>query len=264
MRNTIELPNISASVEVNDNRLSYRILQQSDKVLNLFKNRDERIIDERTGMGIFANKKPFFKEKSNLFFVRGTERQHDNDQVVCEFDSNDKAEQAFGAFYNLLRNVDREANHQANEVGVPLDGATTHLRMALFPKEFAISLQLTDCKKYPDQLLEWDRVVPPVKLSDKIKLDIAASVDHWNEHIGQAIDVMNRASGKPIPPNIRDAVVNGHKGTVKSAQIAVNIVKQMIETATLHDNDVRRDVWRLISGLRGPDMKDAPRDFDKE
>ena len=254
----IEQSGITVNTVVNGSQLKIKILHQTPEFTQAIKDNVKRICDTNTTYGLWSNKKPNFRTSSNLFYVRGEETQHDNLEVIIERESPEEARLAQDAFERLIEKVENP------EIIPPVVGSTTHIRHSFINKQQARMLNLTGSKHYPDECAEWPGNVQHLRLSlDPTKVDIPGSVQHWHEHVGQGVDVLNK-SVENVPTNYDGSgIVNPHRVSTDDAKFAIDLVKEGFSKAQEQGDGALVAFWRTLTSLRAPDIKDIVEDDDE-
>jgi hypothetical protein len=239
MRIENEAMGIAIDATVRGNNLVYRVVEQSPEASAAIKHLD-KIIDEDTNMGLTINNFPNFKHTNKTFFLRGKDETRNNDEVTAKFASPAEAQGALFALDRLVQKIVTPAEMK------PTPGATTHVRMAIITKDQARKLCVSANKFYPERR-EWpNEPVEPVVTENT----------HYNEHIGQAVDILNKTkTNDPIEYNNR--VVNPHKVASEDARYAVEAVRRLFDNAEARGDGALVAVWRLVTGLRAPDVKNS-------
>jgi len=178
-----------------------------------------------------------------VFFVRGSQPEHNDRVVVREFETAEKAQEAAEA---LMRLVSKLGDENA-PMNWP-DGSITRVRQAIINAEQAKILCLTNKKHWPLQR-GW-KPSKPYKIDETEKTRFMA--EHWNEHLGQAVDVLNKAHDPTFQLSEED-VTNPHKVDHESCKWAVDSLQGLFDQAQLLGAKHVPALWRLISGMRSPD-----------
>lgn len=221
-------------------------------VIKHFKN----IVDEETGFSIRSNKFPSFKTKGLRLYVRGAEKTKDDNVVTIphkaiSFNSLTGALNRIAAQLvkpDYVKIEDANAFVKQNRVHPTLDGGvfhggnTTLVRMAFINREMATKLRLTHHDKYPENCIEWEAIRP-----------IITKNTHYNEHIGQGIDVLNRSIGVE---KYTKYIVNPQNVDIDGARWTVNYLKKAFEEANKKGKYHLVALWRMITAFRGPDFDD--------
>lgn len=224
---------------------------EATRIVRHYKN----IIDNETGLSICTNKFPFFSKQRKRLYLRGIDKAKDNHQVqiptkIISFDNLVRGLKNVLAEVVVEGQVDiRNANDfvQANREHVTLDGKkvvganTTLVRMAFINNEMAMKLRLTSRKDYPQEIIDW-QPLPPIHTPNR----------HYNEHIGQIVDVLNKSKNNR---EFGDHVVNEENVTIPAAKWAVNKLRELFAEANQKDKYHLIALWRTITGFRGPDFK---------
>jgi hypothetical protein len=237
---------IRIEANVQGNVLTYRVVEQTKRATDTLNYLGE-IVDEDTGLRLRSNKRPSFNKTTGKFFIRGIEKTRDNDPVEVAFKSAAKAKEAVEALERLVGGVQLPpgivpANH--NDIAAPEPGGTTAVRFALITKDQANKLCLTGKKFYPEE--RYWKPARPIRTINK----------HYNEHIGQVVDVLNKASKKNDTSLSENQVVNPHRATTKGSRQAVEAVRDLFDRA--EQNGYLVELWRVVTGIRGPDFEDEP------
>lgn len=232
---------ISINAVVEGKKLLYTVLEQTPQFKQTLEILGGIVTDEESGFSLKSNVRPSYNGRIKRFFVRGTEEKSNDKQVKCKFASADDANAALQAMIRLANMVVVEEEVLTEKKEVIYDpGGTSALRFNFINKDMATILQMTDHKNYPNAIQPW-KPAKPVLTHNR----------HFNEHIGQGIDVLN----KSVQPNAKlPKVVNQHRVTPQQAAAAVNSLKQSFRHA--HDNNYLVAYWRLISSIRGIDAED--------
>lgn len=242
----VEQNGIKLNIEITqDGDLEYQVLDQTAEFTEILRNMGI-VLDEETGLSLRSNKHPSFSLKEKRFYVRGTGSQkYPGDRVVrAKFGSTAEARSAREALLFLISQVKPENMNQAIDV-VP--GGTSDCRMAIITRSQATTLSLTGHKLWPLKR-RWE-IKGPAALTDK---GIVANPQHWNEHIGQLVDVLNKAHGYKTPDD--EDIVNPHKVDTKSAKAAYRIIQEAFDQAEKDGPKTLVALWRIVSGLRAPDI----------
>lgn len=233
---------IEVQVGVKGNDFIYKVISQTAEATRLLRQNDKAIRDEKTGLGLYSNKFPSWGPKGKCFFVRGSSKSKDSHEVKASFGSPEEAREAMNAFIGLMTQI------KPSEYMVPVLGGTTHVRQALITNEQAKILQLTGHKHYPKER-NW-----------KATKSIVTENIHYNEHIGQVTDVLNKSLSGRLPAGIKDGVVNHHKVTGPAALFAVQEFKSLFDRAEHAGKNHLVALWRLVSGMRAPDIDNDEND----
>lgn len=236
----IEGNGISIDAEVEGRTLCYRVTRQTKEATGII-NAIAPVLDEESPFTLKSNKHPSFNKKLNRFFVRGYNKEEDEKVVSINFKSTALATQALAALERLVKNIvlpDGVSPCHSDSMK-PVPGGTTHIRFAFLNRSMAEKIQLTGKKYYPDEVV-WDVGTKPIKTINR----------HYNEHIAQGVDVLNKAFGNAKTKG----VINPHNVTHDQALSAVNALREMFNHA--HENDYLIAFWRMVTALRGPDFVD--------
>ena len=237
---------IEVQVGVKGNDFVFKVASQTEEATRLLRQSDKAIRDEATGLGLYSNKFPTWGPKQKCFFVRGSSKGKNNNEVKVPCASPAKAREAMYTFISLVSQI------KPSERMVPTLGGTTHVRQAIITDKQAKILQLTANKHYPTERA-W-----------KATKGIVTENNHYNEHISQVTDVLNKSLPGRLPSGIKDGVVNHHKVTAPSAQYAVDAVKNLFDRAEREGKTHLVAVWRLVSGMRAPDIDNDENDSNDD
>lgn len=235
-----------------------RIVRQSPavtRILSEYKN----ITDPDTGFSIRSNSHPSFNKSRLRLYLRGSDRDKNDQEVFIASNiiSHNRLVQTLDRLLGMAVEREtvsaREANsfieqNKSGHIGVngkPINkrmANTTLVRMAFINREMAKILQLTDCNKYPDKCIEWEALAP-----------VHTKNAHYNEHLGQIVDVLNKSVGNS--KFITD-VVNPHNVTADAAKWMVKHLRSSFEEAHKMGRYHLIAMWRTYTGLRGPDFTD--------
>jgi hypothetical protein len=187
-----------------------------------------------------TNRHPSFKRSTGVFFLRGADKSLNEKEVTVNFKSTAEAENAVNALRRLVSNTKMpegvDPEHKDKE---PLPGGTTDVRMAFLTKAQAKALHLTGKDWYKDER-RWKPTKP-----------IITENPHYNEHIAQVVDVLNKA----VSPNFKTkGVINSHKVTHEQASWTYQALCNLFDEA--EKNGCLVALWRAVTGLRGPDFVD--------
>lgn len=267
----IEGQGIRLWAEVRGSCLRFRVEEQSDDATDALKLL-RLVNDDETGFSLKSNKRPSYSHNTKRFFVRGTEREYHDKTVVCNFKSAEEANLALQALQRMVAKVVKpqiveDSNVHGRKMGKPVAGGTTHVRWGIIPRSIAVKLDLTAKEYYPDEP-NWPE---PAHVGEGSKAKIAkfpikpicTRNGHYNEHIGQAVDVLNKhhmhANG--IRHADTDAsIVNPHKVSPLQGYQAVELLRRAFKEAEAGGFEVA--FWRIVTGIRGPDFEDRPGDND--
>lgn len=119
------------------------------------------------------------------------------------------------------------------------NGGTLKVRNAFLTLEMAEYLKVKMSNQY-SQRVSWT-IAAPIVTNNK----------HYDEHIGQVVDVLNKAHKVK---EYSDGVVNHHRVGTKSASFVVKLIRQAINDA--YTNGYLLELWKIMTGLRGPDFVD--------
>jgi hypothetical protein len=227
---------IEIAASVTGNNLKYTVISQTPEATDALKKLGN-VADEETGLRLRSNNYPNFNHKERMFYVRGLDNTKDNKETVAKFNSSAEAREAMHALDRLVDKVTKP------ERMMPAEGGTTHVRMALISKSQAQKLKLSAKNHYPDKH-EWSQ-------SKAIK----TVNTHYNEHIGQVVDVLNKSLGK-VKAEMAEGVVNPHKVCSDDARYAVEQFRKLFSDAEKAGDGKLVAIWRLVSGVRGPDFVD--------
>lgn len=240
----IEKNGIKINAEVEGSVLKYQVLKQKNSFTNALGVLGI-VEDPESGFRMKTNLKPYFKpsKKRNVrgtFYVRGKNHDEDDNEIEIEFGSQRDAEGAIAALQRMIDKVEMPEGvvEPIHDDVAPQPGGTTDVRMALISKSQAEKLSLTAKRFWPEQY-RW-ACKPPIRVADR----------HYGEHIGQVVDVLNKAHNREEPRR-QNGIVNPHYVTHEQARKAVNAFKQLFNDAERDDYLVA--IWRLVSGMRGPD-----------
>jgi hypothetical protein len=240
---------LSVDMSVQGNTLKFKVVDQSPELSNILKKNKMKSGE----FSLLSNNKPAFKASKKIFFVRGKETEENDKQVECQFASREEALGAKSAFLDIMEQLADEST-----TGVAIQpGAIGDVRTSIITRDQAKILCLTNSKHYPATRKEW--IQTPPSLFDENSETIVANIEHYNEHIGQLVDVMNKSVGN-VPPTLEQGVVNPHKISSAAAAWAVSNVRDLYDRAHAAGKDHLIATWRLISGLRGPDLRDIDED----
>lgn len=240
MRQTIEIPDqITLQATVLDNVLKYQITNQSDAFTRALRQH-ELLEHDATGFSLKSHNKPNYSTNNRRFYVRGQQPEHNDREVRIAFEDRDQARTALSALSDLLEAVIPEQNMLPDH-----PGSTTACRMAIISRRQAQRLSLTAKDHYPPER-QWATAEP----------HIIPCNFHFSEHIGQIVDVLNKAHDE----NFRNAgdveVVNEHRVDHESCLSAVQILQNAFDEAEAADGEGKTLIafWRMVSGLRAPDV----------
>lgn len=242
----IEKNGIKINARLNRHQLIYSVESQSPQFTKLLRHY-KHVRDAATGLSLRSNKRPSFSRQENRFFVRGDETEHDNKQVVAKFPSEEDAQEALKALDRLIDKVrPEEVPSEKISIGeaVVARGGTSHVRMYLISKSQAQKLQLTGNKLWPENS-QW--VVSKPHNTNDIKQW------HFQEHLGQIVDILNKSVSKDTPEEVQECIVNPHKVSHKQAERAVNAFKKFLKDA--EDGEYLVAAWRIVSGIRSTDFQ---------
>lgn len=236
----IEENGIKLEVNTDRNILKFKVLEQDAQASAIIKTFGP-IKDDETGFVLRSNKYPACLKKRGKFFLRGSDKDQDNKEVVIEFESSRKATEAKEALCRLVSKVvepeDLFEGEDHDQEIVP--GSTTDVRTALITRSQAMHLDLDGKKIYPKER-RWVKTKA-----------VVTNNRHYNEHISQVVDVLNKAlGGKEVIGN----VLNPHKVSSKQARQAVEAIRNMFDEA--EKNGYLVALWRVVTGVRGPDFSD--------
>lgn len=230
---------VAIESNINGKVLAFQVIEQSKEFKDILKHFGN-IQDPESKFSIRSNKYPAFSKKLNRFFVRGNIKEGEDKIVEIAFSSIKEAQEAQDALKRMVELVKwpediEEHNHN---IGQPHPGGTTYLRFALITSSQARHLNLSAKEFYPEAR-QWENCEP-----------IVTENKHYNEHIGQAVDVMNKAHGAQTDAQI----INQHRVTNEQATMALDAIKKGFDKAEKEGYLIA--YWRLITGIRGPDFVD--------
>lgn len=238
MKYTLEIPEqIKIEAQILDNILKYKVVEQSDQFSNKLRELGT-VEDEGTGLSLKYNKKPAFSSTRRRFYLRGSQPEHNEREPRIEFETNDEATKALNALAKLIE--------KANPVVFIPDhpGSTTACRMAIITRAQAQRLSLTGKDHYPPTR-SWRTAEPHVMECNQ----------HFTEHIGQVVDVLNKAHDPNFRNNADCNVVNEHRVSHAGAKEAYDLICEIFDRAWASENqDCLVALWRIVSGLRAPDV----------
>ena len=241
---------ITLEVSCEGNVIRYRVTEQSKEATNALKFL-VHVSDPQTGFSLRSNKRPSYNRKQKRFFIRGSERDKHNEEVVAELKSAAEAQQAYEALERLLAKVKMPefAPMEDHEIIIGdarvVKGGTNHFRMCILTGAIAKKLQLTGSKYWPEQPGEWTPCKPLLEPNA-----------HWTEHSTQATDVMNKSvmsAAEYRRQGLDDGVCNPHKVTREQAIAAVDLLRRTFREAERLGCDVA--FWRLATFLRSNDVQ---------
>ncbi len=230
---------ISVDAHVDGSRLVYIVTEQTKeatKALELL----GLVRDKETGYTLRTNNRPSYNSKKKRFFVRGREKDYDNETVTAKL-SYEEAPRALEALKRLIAKVKMPVATATGGGIVYAKGGTSGVRFALIDRDIAMSLDLTGKNHYPFEPF-WIPGTAPVITENR----------HYNEHIGQVVDVLNKAHEASTPDD--DILINPHKVTPAQARQAIAAVREGFRAAKRGGYEVA--YWRTITGIRGPDHVD--------
>lgn len=232
----IKYDGISIEANTNDNLLLLRVLEQSPEFTSKLKSVDS-VTDESTGISIKSNNRPAWKKSTKTIYLRGADASRNDDVITIEFQNPNDCRNAILSVDSLIK----AAAEIKSEYEVEANGGTADCRRAIITESQAKVLTLTDHDKWSSKR-RW-AFTNPVHTINK----------HYNEHIGQLVDVLNKAFGF-VEDN--DSVVNHHKVTQEEAKWAYDYACKFFDEAEAAGPGFLVATWRLISGMRGPDFQD--------
>lgn len=236
---------ITLEVDRQGSRLTFRVTEQTKAATDILRLLGE-VRDPHTGFSLKSNKHPNFNAKKKRFYVRGIESSKNKEPVEVQLRSAEEANQAVEALERLLDQVTLPEPSKEDERLIVIGncqlhrGGTTHFRFAFLSKMMATRLELTGHKLYPENVIDWQK-------TDSMVINNP----HWDEHANQICDVLNKSvseSNKTV-----GFVTNPHKVTPKQARYAVDAVRKLFADAD--KNDALVAVWRVVTGLRAPDVQ---------
>jgi hypothetical protein len=231
----IEGNGIKLSASIAGNKLRFQVLEQSDEATAALVETG-KIVDEASGFGIKSKNYPSLNRQEKNFYLRGIDKTKNNVVVEKEFDSAGAARDALFTLDALIQKVKKPERMK------PDPGNTTHVRQAILTAQQARTLQLSANKHYPEKR-EWPGAIPP-RLTKN---------NHYNEHQAQVIDVLNKASGKPVAIKVEHS--NTDKVDSAGCAYALKVVRALFDNAEANGEGSLRAVWRLVTGLRSPDSE---------
>jgi hypothetical protein len=203
-----------------------------------------QVIDHESEFTMRTNRHPNFKKSSKVFFLRGSEKDKNDKEVITDFRTPAKAQEALAALKRLIENVKMpegvDPEHTADKE--PMRGGTSDVRMAFITKAQAMKLHLT-ANKYFKEERRWRNDTKPITTVNY----------HYNEHIGQVVDVLNKAFG--ADRNTK-GVVHANKINNAECKWAYEAICNMFDEAEKRGDGHLIALWRALTGLRGPDHVD--------
>ncbi len=233
---------ISIDANVNGGVLTFSVIEQkkeASEALSLL----GLVNDKDTGYSLRMNERPAYNKSKKRFFVRGKDKESNDKLVTINLKSSAEANRALQALQRMVAKVEvPKATATGNRV-IYAKGGTTGVRFAIIKRSQAMFLDLTGKKFYPEERF-WIPNTKPVVTENR----------HYNEHIGQVVDVLNKAH-EPATPN-DDNIINAHKATPTRSRQALDAVRRGFDEAEAGGYLV--EYWRTITGIRGPDFVDEP------
>jgi|GEM_PF-5260216 len=245
---------INVDVKVSGTTLKFKINEQTEDVLSLIKDKNISVRE----YSLTSNNYPFYKPSTKKFYLRGKVGERNNEEVTAQFATADEAKAAKEA---LIEMIEILGDVETNNAIVVQEGAIGDVRTSIIKKSQAKILQLTNNKSYPNTRRDWTQ--KQAAILDIEEEGIVANVPHYNEHLGQLVDVMNKSTAEVLP-TLENGVVNPHKIDSTAARWAVKAVRDLYDAAEVVGPATLIATWRLISGLRGPDLKDATEETGEE
>lgn len=238
----IEQNGVRVGLEIDGNNLKFQVLDQAEETTKLLRSLGS-VTDEVTGFSMRTNKFPSFNHQENRFYLRGTVAEKNAKEVVAKFDNPARAREAVTAIGVLLSKI-RPPNGVATT-----PGSTAACRLALIPRDMAIALRLTDCKNWPAE----NKWTPAHSMQ--------IGNPHFDEHLAQIVDVLNKAHGAEIVMDRlhEQVAANVHLEKVEreGASWAVAAVKRLLAEGHARGLSAETSLWRIFSGLRAPDVVDS-------
>lgn len=244
-RITVSENGITADLRTEGSSLFYRVREQTPEATRLIKECRPGVED--LGFKLRSNRRPNYNHDSKVFFVRGSEQGRNDDEVCAQLGSEAEARQAMFAFVDMIADLSEPERRP------PHPGGTTHLRQAFYPREIARTLHVSYNRHYPDQPIEWQPVEP-----------MHSNNAHWNEHIGQGIDVLNMASTPNLREQFRRGVIHPESIDHESAVAAKQILTEAIQRAHAVGPKCSIALWRLMTALRAPDAGNMVEDPEND
>jgi hypothetical protein len=221
----------------NDGTVAVKILEQSKQATDAIKIRGF-IKDEQTGYTLRSNNYPAFKRQNNKIFLRGADHSQNDRVITIPLNPGENLTTINGALQRMVAQATMPAvvdPQHKNEEMKPIPGGTTHVRFAFITRSMAEKLKLTAQHHYPEKV-RWDVGTKPILTVN----------GHYNEHISQGVDVLNKAYGAKTKDT---GVVNPHRVTSTQAKKAVEAMQKLFKDA--EDGDYLVALWRGVTSLRG-------------
>jgi hypothetical protein len=243
---TIEANGIKIEASVSGPILRFQVLEQSKdatKIITILRQVNDP--DEKSGYTLRVNNRPHLNKSSGVFFLRGADKTHHSKIVEANMGSSAKATEALAALGRLVNNVKMPEGTDGSDHLLdkePLRGGTTDVRMAFINKAQAKKLHLTAKDFYPEEC-RWKPDTTPIVTVNA----------HYNEHIAQVVDVLNKAHGSKKKTKY---VIHGEKVNDQDAKWAYDSIRALFDAAEKNGNGCLVAVWRALTGLRGPDFVD--------
>lgn len=127
------------------------------------------------------------------------------------------------------------------ELSTSHKGGTLFVRNAFITKEMAIDLELPYYDLYNIKAI-WSASEP-----------ISTGNVHYDEHIGQVVDVLNKSISVK---DYSEDIVNHHRVGTKSAKLVTKLVRESFIEAHNKGFNYLCAMWSIVTGLRGPDFTD--------
>lgn len=244
----IENDQIGLKIRANvvGHHVEFSILEQSEKVSEILRElNDKKFKLEGNPHALTFNRRPAYNKGTGTIFLRGSEDGENNRVIEIPCENIAKARQTFRYLNDLVLSLGNEGLYD-KPIVVVTPGSTSACRHAIISESQAKILELTGKAHFPEER-KWDKIEQPVHVSENE--DGSA---HYNEHIGQFVDVLNKTLTDD-QPEYKNGVVNPHKVDSESAVIAVDMVRKLFDEAEGEGDAVLIAVWRIVSGLRAMD-----------
>jgi hypothetical protein len=235
----IEQNGVRVGLEIDGSNLKFKVLAQDAETTKILRSLGN-VVDEETGFSMRTNKFPSFNHQKKRFYLRGIVADKNDREVTAKLDSPAQARAAAVAIRVLLSKI-------RPPLGVPQEaGSTAACRIALIPREMATMLRLTHHKNWPGET-GWT----PARA-------FQIGNPHFDEHLAQIVDVLNKAHGADIRmDHLHEQVANNvhlEKVSAEDAAWACGKIRELNNEACERGVGAATALWRIYTGLRAPDV----------